>query len=91
IAMANEVPAPVVFDNDLREQAAQNTLAANPLVPSNQAKKRLPQCFTAMSCRFREGRLRVRQCDYRPRCIREWSRAIHKDLRPSNLRPVGRA
>jgi polyhydroxyalkanoate synthase len=30
--MANEVPAPVVFDNDLREQAAQNTLAANPLV-----------------------------------------------------------
>jgi polyhydroxyalkanoate synthase subunit PhaC len=30
--MANEVPAAVVFDNDLREQAAQNTLAANPLV-----------------------------------------------------------
>ena len=30
--MANEVPAPVVLDNDLREQAAQNTLAANPLV-----------------------------------------------------------
>jgi polyhydroxyalkanoate synthase subunit PhaC len=29
--MANEVPAAVV-DNDLREQAAQNTLAANPLV-----------------------------------------------------------
>src|SRR5215471_4284747 len=30
--MANEVPAAVVLDNDLREQAAQNTLAANPLV-----------------------------------------------------------
>ena len=30
--MANEVAAPVVFDHDLREQAAQNTLAANPLV-----------------------------------------------------------
>ena len=30
--MANEVPAAIVFDNDLREQAAQNTLAANPLV-----------------------------------------------------------
>ena len=30
--MANELPAAVVFDNDLREQAAQNTLAANPLV-----------------------------------------------------------
>jgi polyhydroxyalkanoate synthase len=30
--MANEVPAAVVFDNDLREQAAENTLAANPLV-----------------------------------------------------------
>ena len=30
--MANEVPAPVALDNDLREQAAQNTLAANPLV-----------------------------------------------------------
>src|SRR6201993_3296620 len=30
--MANEVSAAVVFDNDLREQAAQNTLAANPLV-----------------------------------------------------------
>jgi polyhydroxyalkanoate synthase subunit PhaC len=29
--MANEVPA-AVLDNDLREQAAQNTLAANPLV-----------------------------------------------------------
>ncbi len=30
--MANEVSAAVVLDNDLREQAAQNTLAANPLV-----------------------------------------------------------
>src|SRR5262252_5478149 len=30
--MANEIPATVVFDNDLREQAAENTLAANPLV-----------------------------------------------------------
>src|SRR5215471_6271248 len=30
--MANEIPAAVVFDNDLREQAAENTLAANPLV-----------------------------------------------------------
>src|SRR6516225_5410412 len=30
--MANETPATVVSDNDLREQAAQNTLAANPLV-----------------------------------------------------------
>ena len=30
--MANEVPAAVVLDNDLRDQAAQNTLAANPLV-----------------------------------------------------------
>jgi polyhydroxyalkanoate synthase len=30
--MANEVPAAVVFDDDLREQAAENTLAANPLV-----------------------------------------------------------
>ena len=30
--MANEVPAAVVLDDDLREQAAQNTLAANPLV-----------------------------------------------------------
>src|SRR6476620_1114714 len=30
--MANEVAAPVVLDDDLREQAAQNTLAANPLV-----------------------------------------------------------
>src|SRR5215469_10067577 len=30
--MANEIPAAVGFDNDLREQAAQNTLAANPLV-----------------------------------------------------------
>ena len=30
--MVTEVPAAVVLDNDLREQAAQNTLAANPLV-----------------------------------------------------------
>src|SRR6478609_4342164 len=30
--MANEAPAALVFDNELREQAAQNTLAANPLV-----------------------------------------------------------
>ena len=30
--MDNEIPATVVFDNDLREQAAENTLAANPLV-----------------------------------------------------------
>src|SRR3974377_1718066 len=30
--MANEVPTAVIFYNDLREQAAQNTLAANPLV-----------------------------------------------------------
>ena len=30
--MANEIPAAGVLDNDLREQAAQNTLAANPLV-----------------------------------------------------------
>jgi polyhydroxyalkanoate synthase len=30
--MANEIPASVVLDTDLREQAAQNTLAANPLV-----------------------------------------------------------
>src|SRR5215471_7292146 len=30
--MANEIPAAVVFDNDLREQGAENTLAANPLV-----------------------------------------------------------
>jgi polyhydroxyalkanoate synthase subunit PhaC len=30
--MATEVPAAVVLDNDLREQATQNTLAANPLV-----------------------------------------------------------
>src|SRR5215471_11433088 len=30
--MANEVPAAVVLDDDLREQAAKNTLAANPLV-----------------------------------------------------------
>src|ERR1700751_570390 len=30
--MANELPAAADFDNDLREQAAQTTLAANPLV-----------------------------------------------------------
>jgi polyhydroxyalkanoate synthase len=30
--MANETPPAVVSDNDLREQAAQYTLAANPLV-----------------------------------------------------------
>jgi len=30
--MASEVPAAPILDNDLREQAAQNTLAANPLV-----------------------------------------------------------
>ena len=30
--MTNEVPAAAVLDTDLREQAAQNTLAANPLV-----------------------------------------------------------
>jgi hypothetical protein len=27
--MANEAPAAIVFDNELREQAAQNTLAAS--------------------------------------------------------------
>jgi hypothetical protein len=30
--MANKVPTAIVLDDDLREQAAQNTLAANPLV-----------------------------------------------------------
>ena len=30
--MSNEVSAAAVLDDDLREQAAQNTLAANPLV-----------------------------------------------------------